>query len=138
MNDNEEHSNGFWFGLAIGGLLGAAASYLATTDEVERKKLLKKGKLLLENLEEFGGNVGEQVEEKVEKVTKLIEKKAPEMVEVASDTVGDTADDVKKIAQEAIEKITASVENLEKTAKKVEKKGFANVFLRGGRPVIKR
>lgn len=133
MSDNlpsEEHSSGFWFGLAIGGLLGAVSSYFFTADEKQKKELLVKGKKLLAQIEEFG----QSAQEKGEEVKKLIEKKAPEVEEAVEDTAGD----VKKIAQDAIEKITASMEQLEKTAKKVEKKGFANVFLRGGRPVIKR
>ncbi len=78
--ENEEQHNGFWLGLVIGGLAGAVASYLAVADEKDKKKLIAKGKEILESLEDFskeaaekGKELGETVLEKVEELPKKIE-----------------------------------------------------------------
>jgi gas vesicle protein len=120
-DDNNEHGSGFWFGLAIGGLVGAVGSYLLTTDEKERKKLLARGKQILEGLEDFGGEALEKGEEikdevvaKVQKVTKVVEEKAPEIQEKAEEV----SEDIEEIAKDAIEKIAAVTQKAQKTGVK--------------------
>jgi len=78
--ENEERHNSFWLGLLIGSLAGAVASYLAVADEKDKKKLIAKGKEILESLEDFskeaaekGKELGEAVLEKVEELPKKIE-----------------------------------------------------------------
>lgn len=132
-DDQQEHGNGFWIGLAVGGLLGAVGSYLATTDEKQRKLLIAKGKQLLENLEEFGESAiekGEEIKEvvvdKAQKVEKIIEKKAPEVQEMVQEKVEDASEDIEEIAKEAIAKIASATQSAQKTgAKRFFSKGRA-------------
>lgn len=126
-DNNEQHGGGFWFGLAIGGLVGAVGSYLLTTDEKERKKLLARGRQILESLEDFGGEAlekGEEVKDevvaKVQEVTRAVEQKAPEIQEKAEEV----SEDIEEIAKEAIKKITAATQ-------KVQKSGVKRFFSRG-------
>lgn len=124
-DNNEQHGSGFWFGLAIGGLVGAVGSYLLTTDEKERKKLLARGKQLLEGLEDFGEGALEKGEEikdevvaKVQKVTKVVEEKAPEIQEIVQEKVENTSEEIEVIAKDAIEKIAAVTQKAQKTGVK--------------------
>lgn len=142
MNDtNEEHGNsGFWFGLAIGGLVGAAAAYLATTDEKERKKLLKKGKQILGSLEDFGGEViekGKEVKEvvtdKFEEVGDFVEEKTPVVAEAAQEAMAK----VQETAQDAIARIEEAAENAGDQAHQFQKSA-KKFFLHRGLPVRKR
>ena len=59
----------FLTGLLIGGLLGAAVAYVLGTEDKEelKRQLKKKGKLLLDSLDDFG--------EKAEKAGRQMEKK---------------------------------------------------------------
>jgi len=70
--ENEENHNGFWLGIVVGGL--------AVADEKDKKKLIAKGKEILESLEDFskeaaekGGELGKAVLEKVEELPEKIE-----------------------------------------------------------------
>jgi len=47
-------SSGFWLGVILGGVVGAAIAYLATDDKSQlRKNLIKKGRVLLEHWDDF-------------------------------------------------------------------------------------
>jgi len=72
MNENEERENsGFWLGLFIGGLVGAAAGYLLSSEDKKKAldELKKKGKALLENVGEWK----EEMIDKGEEVKKVVE-----------------------------------------------------------------
>ncbi|HUV72585.1 MAG TPA: hypothetical protein VMW25_06280 [Clostridia bacterium] len=110
---NQEHS-GFWLGMVLGGLLGAAGAFYAATEDKEelREKLVERAKWFLDNLDELKDRVGETGEELREKAIEL-----PEMIEEKSENI-------EEIAKEAIEKITSATQ-------KAQKKGIKTFFSKG-------
>lgn len=119
MNDeNNENNNGFWIGLIVGGILGAGASYLLGIEDKEeaKKKLLQKGKWLLENFDEIGEGIKEKSlgvkDEAVQKVNEVkdeIEERVRDLPEIAEEAV----ENVQKAAEEAVENIVNAVEENE-------------------------
>jgi len=131
MSDEPKENNGFWLGLALGGLLGAVGSYLATTDEMERKKLLAKGKQMLRDIEDFGQSAyekGEEVKESVTRQAKKIEKVIEEKAPVVQEAVEEKAGEIEQIAKKAIEEITTATHQ-------AQKKGLKKFFFSKGRPL---
>jgi gas vesicle protein len=130
MSNDEQQGNGFWFGLAIGGLLGAVGSYLSTTDKEQRKKLLAKGKQILEGLEDFGEEVwekGGEIKKSVAVTAKKTKKTVGEVKPQIEETVGETSEEIEEIARQAIEKIAAT------TQKAKSSKGLGRFFSKGGK-----
>lgn len=146
MNDeNNESNNGFWIGLIVGGILGAGASYLLGIEDKEeaKKKLLQKGKWLLENFEEIGEKVeekGEEIKEKateqVAEVKKEVEEKVKDLPEIAQEAV----ENVQKAAQEAVENIVNAVEEneevlVEKPVKEKKASSGKRFFFKKGKQI---
>lgn len=83
MSDEEnkqEHHSGFWLGMIAGGLMGAVAAYLTVADEKDKKKLIAKGKEILETLEDFGKGAAEKGKELGETVWERVEE-LPQKIE---------------------------------------------------------
>ena len=100
MANEEPHHNSFWLGLVIGGLAGAVASYLAVADEKDKKKLIAKGKEILESLEDLGKEAAEKGKELKEVVVGLPQKVGVAVKE-AQETAQEVTADIKKINSQA-------------------------------------
>jgi gas vesicle protein len=133
MSDEGPEGNGFWIGLIVGGLLGAGASYLLGMENKEeaKKKLLEKGKWLLENFGEIGEEIKEkslevkdEAAERVSEVRDEIEEKVKDLPEIAEEAV----ENVQKAAQEAVTSIVNAVEakEIESLSVKSEKEKTIN------------
>lgn len=141
MSDNDENKGniGFWLGVILGGLIGAAVTYLAAADDKDelKRNLIKKGKILLKNLGEFkegveekGAEIKEDVVGRVEEVREGIQEKAEEIPEVAQEAV-------EKVQEEA----NKAIANIVKAADKAEIQAHQkarNFFLSKGRPLAKK
>jgi len=141
LNENENKGGGFWLGLAIGGLVGAVTSYFALTDDKQRRKLLKKGKAIIEGLEDFGGDVvdrGEeikdQVSDKIEGVSEVVEEKKPQVTKATKKAVKQ----IKAVASDAVEKIEDVAEGASDTAVGIKKSVIKKFFFRKGKPLVKK
>lgn len=128
MDENQEdhHSGGFLIGLLVGGVLGAVAAYFATSDKEDKAKLLAKGKMLLENVKDFGLEVKEKGEEVVEEV----KERVSDIPSAAEEAVKN----VQVAAEEAIEKITLAADKAELNAHKEARK----FFLQKGKSLVKK
>lgn len=84
----EKKKDGFLLGLAVGGMIGAAAAFLLDKEDAEKiKKLInKKGKVLLDNL----GDAADEGQEKLEETVEDIKEKVQEIPEAVSDQVEET------------------------------------------------
>jgi len=82
--ENKSGHGGFWFGMILGGLIGAVLAVFATADDKDelKKNLLKKGKIFLKHL----GDIREEVEEKGEDVKEGVVEKLSEVKEAADKT----------------------------------------------------
>lgn len=125
-NQEEHHGSGFLIGLLVGGILGAVATYFASSDKENREKLLTKGKMLLGYVKDFGFDVKEKGEDVVEEVI----EKVSDIPAVATEAVKD----VQNAAQEAIERITKVADNTENKAH-VQARKF---FLQKGKSLVKK
>lgn len=128
MDENQEdhHSGGFLIGLLVGGVLGAVAAYFASADKEDKAKLLAKGKILLENVKDFGLDV----KEKSEEVFEDVKEKVSDVPVVAEEAVKD----VQIAAQEAIIRITEAADRAEINAHKEARKFFVSK----GRSLVKK
>jgi len=120
MEENK-NKNGFFLGVLLGGLIGGVAAYFLSSEDQEeaRKNIVKKGKVILKNLDE----TYEDVKDKGVEVKEAIQEKAEETVENVQDA-----------AQEA-------VKNIGNTTKRVEKQVTRNAsrfFMRQGRSLQKK
>lgn len=116
----EKNENSFFSGLIIGGLLGAAVAFFVGKEEGKQleKLLRKKGKILLDNLNEMSDDVSESVNEKVEDVSQTV-KKIP-------DLVVDQASEVK-------ENLVQKSESVQKTGKT----SLRRFFIKAGKKLAK-
>ena len=141
FNQERENKGGFWLGLAIGGLVGAVASYFAVTDDKQRRKLLKKGRQLLEGLEELGGDVvekggqiTEQVTDKIEDVSEVVKEKTPSVQKAAKKAVKQ----VKGLAEDAVQEVQGVAEDAAETAREIKKSALKRFFFKKGKPLVKK
>lgn len=136
--ENSRTKSGFWLGVILGGLVGAVAAYLAVDDKSElRKSLLKKGKILLDHLEDFkdeavekGEEVKKDVTEKISDVKEEIRDKVEEIPEVAQEAV----ENVQEVANQAISQIVKAADKTEANAHKKARL----FFLKKGKPLVKK
>jgi len=131
-------SSGFWLGVILGGVVGAAIAYLATEDKSQlRKNLIKKGKVLLEHLDDLkddaadkGKEIQKEVVEKFDDVKENIQDKVEELPDIAQEAV----EKVQEEANRAITQIVKTADNAEVQAHKQARK----FFLSKGRPLVKK
>lgn len=83
MPKDSRRDDGFLAGLILGGLIGAGAALIMAGEDREkiRENLKKKGKKLLDNLEEVIKEGKGKIEDKVEDVGKEISQQAAKKVE---------------------------------------------------------
>lgn len=77
----EKKKDGFLLGLVIGGLIGAAAAFLLDKEDSEKvKKIIqKKGKILLDSLEDFSEDTVSDVKEKVQEIPETVSAKVDDL-----------------------------------------------------------
>ncbi len=130
-------SSGFWLGVVLGGVIGAAVAYLATEDKSQlRKNLIKKGKVLLEHWDDFkddaadkGKEIQKEVVEKFDDVKENIQDKVEELPDIAQEAV----EKVQEEANRAITQIVKTADNAEVHAHQQARK----FFLSKGKPLVK-
>jgi len=147
--DNAENNSGFWIGLIAGGLLGAGISYFLSFENKEeaKKKLLQKGRWLLENFEDIGEEIGERGKEigskaveRIAEVKQEVEEKVQDLPVIAQEAV----ENVQKAAEEAVANIVSAVEEKEAEVlaeKPVKAKTVASgkkFFFKRGGPLVKK
>jgi len=131
-DQNSTSHHGFWLGMILGGLIGAAAAYWASTDDKDelKKDLLKKGKILLKNLDELKEEAQEKGTEIKEVVEEKVEKGVEEIPEVAQKAVRS----VQGVADRAIGEIVKAAGDVENSAHRQARK----FFLKQGKPLVKK
>ena len=130
--------NGFWLGVVLGGVIGAAVAYLATEDKSQlRKNLIKKGKVLLEHWDDF--------KEDAERSGRKIEKKVSAEFEEVKEEVQDRVEEIPAVAQEAVENVqetaNKAITEIVRAADKAEVQAHHQArkfFLSKGRPLVKK
>ncbi len=140
MDEPEKKSSntGFLLGAILGGIIGATIAYLATDDKSQlRRNLIKKGKILLENLDDFREEAGER--------GKKIEKEVVKKIEEVKEELQDKIEQIPEVAQEAVETVQRAadkqVAKVVKVADKTENKLHQNArkfFLKKGKPLAKK
>jgi len=130
-------SSGFWLGVILGGVVGAAIAYLATDDKSQlRKNLIKKGRVLLEHWDDF--------KEDAERSGRKIEKKVAAEFEDVKEEVQGKVEEIPEVAQEAVENVQEeadkAIANIVKTADTAEIQAHQKArkfFLSKGKPLVK-
>ena len=103
MND-QNRGNGFFSGVILGGLLGAALVFLYGTKEGKKIKeeLVKKGKEVIDDLPEIVSDLekqGEEFAQKTEEVKKKLEEKAKEFSSEAKKKIGSSLSHIEEAQQ---------------------------------------
>jgi len=127
------HNNVFWFGMFLGGLLGALLILVLGTEKGRKlaQKLQKEG---LEFLSAAKDTIGDQVEEKVEvlreKSAELIEKGKEIEAEIV-EAMGEAKADLSEAAVEKVDESLAHIEELQQhgrqSTQELRKKLFKNI-----------
>lgn len=140
-DDNNQNGHNFLAGMVLGGLVGAVAAYFLSSEDKEelRKKIINKGKLLLDDIEEFkdkavktGGKISGEVIDRIEEAG----EKVQEIPEIAQEAVAS----VQKVAEAAMENIADTAKEVEKSANKsvtTQKRKIGKFFLKKGRSLVK-
>lgn len=126
--DNRGQNFGFWFGLFLGGLLGALTIFFLGTKEGKKtaKRLLEKGEEVFGEIEQELGELQEKGKELVKK-TEEVKEKIKEKVEGKKEGV-ETA--VAERADAALNKMEEVQKQALATTQEVH-----SYFRRGGKPL---
>lgn len=136
--EQKRQNSGFLLGIVLGGIVGAAVAYLAVDDKSQlRKNLIKKGKVLLNYLDDLKDDVADKGKE--------IQKEAVKKFGDVKENIQDKVEELPGIAQEAVEKVqeeaNKAIIQIVKTADKAEvqaHKQARKFFLSKGKPLVKR
>lgn len=134
----EKNNSGFWLGAVLGGVIGAAVAYLAVDDKSQlRKNLIKKGKVLLNYLDDLKDDAADKGKE--------IQKEAVKKFEDVKENIQDKVEELPDITQEAVEKVqeeaNRAITQIVKTADNAEvqvHKQARKFFLSKGKPLVKK
>ncbi|HCS78734.1 TPA: hypothetical protein DIV55_03245 [Patescibacteria group bacterium] len=131
--ESPQRNNTFWFGMFLGGLLGALLILILGTEKGRKlaAKLQKEG---LEFLDDAKDTVGKEVEEKVEvlrnKSAELIEKGKEIEAEIV-EAIGEVKADLSEAAVEKVDESLAHIEELQQhgraSTQELRKKLFKNI-----------
>lgn len=142
MSNDEGKNKVFFTGLLVGGLLGAAAAYVLGTEDKEelKRQLKKKGKLLLDSLDDLGEKAekaGKKVERKIVKQSVVISKQVKQIPAIAEKTV----ENIGKVTERAMEDTASAMGNLQEAAGdniKSTHKTIKKFFFKKGKPLVKK
>lgn len=136
--EQKNPNNGFLLGVVLGGIVGAAIAYLAVDDKSAlRKNLVKKGKILLDHLDDFKEDAeqkGMQIQKEVVKRIEEVKEEVADKVEQIPETTAAAVETIQKAADKEVARVVKVADKAENNLHQKARK----FFLKKGKPVAKK